>query len=479
MTPVSSHAVPYSPSTLDKKMPTDINTLKALGIRFIRFQFVDLTNNVRYRVIPITYFEKILATPRPSISILTMGLGAVFFTIADGFAPNSEYLYLPDMSTVRILPYKPGHASVLGWFAEKHPTGTDDGNGPGNLVSLAELCPRRILRDVVEDARSTAEVEFLGGFEIEFILLTATSPVTTVHNLQGYSNSLSLPTGSVAERVLEEISDALEASGVEVQMYHAEAAPGQYEIVTGPLPPLEAADALVHTRETIYNIASKHGLRATLAPRIHDYSGGSATHAHISVHSTNKDVHKGMAFTDLESWFLAGLLKNFQAALAFSLPLPASYQRVADGICSGGTFVCWGTDNREVPVRLCDATAPSSRRFEVKSIDGCANPYLALAALLGAGCHGIRSRSPLTIKDCVGPSAAQRGDEGRKALGISDRMPLNWHEARERMKGNAVMMDVFGEAFIEKYLSVSGLMAKALNEPETELAKLSLLVETY
>ena len=55
---------------------------------------------------------------------------------------------------------------------------------------------------------------------------------------------------------------------IELQMYHAEAAPGQYEIVTGPLPPLQAADALIHTRETIYNIANKHGLRATLAPRV-------------------------------------------------------------------------------------------------------------------------------------------------------------------------------------------------------------------
>lgn len=42
----------------------------------------------------------------------------------------------------------------------------------------------------------------------------------------------------------------------------------QYEVVTGPLPPLEAADALVHTREVITNIASQHGLRATLAPRV-------------------------------------------------------------------------------------------------------------------------------------------------------------------------------------------------------------------
>ena len=44
---------------------------------------------------------------------------------------------------------------------------------------------------------------------------------------------------------------------------------GQYEIVTGPLPPLEAADAVVFTRETIINIASKHGLHATFSPRVY------------------------------------------------------------------------------------------------------------------------------------------------------------------------------------------------------------------
>ncbi|KAJ7718973.1 hypothetical protein DFH07DRAFT_933454 [Mycena maculata] len=447
----ASHAVVYSPATLGRPV-MDINSLKTLGIRFIRFQWVDLTNNVRYRVIPITYFEKILASSRPSISILTAGLGIVFLAMADGFAPDSEYLYLPDMASLRILPYKPGHASVLGWFEEKSPI---VGLG-GQLSTKAELCPRGILRKVVEVARTVSDVEFLVGFETEFILLTSTAPITTVHNLQGYSNSLALPTGSIAERVVEEIVNALEASGIEVQMYHAEAAPGQYEIATGPLPPLQAADALVHTRETIYNIASKHGLRATLAPRIHDYSCGSAAHAHISVHSTRKDPPaKGAEFTALESAFLAGLLENLSAAVAFTLPLPVSYKRMLDGIFSGGTYVCWGTDNREVPIRLCNSTAPAARNFEVKAIDGTANPYLVLASLLGAGHHGIRSGSALTIKDCVGPSAAKRGEAGRKELGISERMPLSWEEARARLRGSAVLMEMFGQEVLKKYLSVN------------------------
>ena len=116
-------------------------------------------------------------------------------------------------------------------------------------------------------AKDTAGVEFLVGFETEFILLTKTLPATAA-NAHGWCNANALLTGSKEAQVLEEIVDALGEAGIEVQMYHAEASPGQYEIVTGPLPPLQAADALVHTRETIYNIASRHGLRATLAPRV-------------------------------------------------------------------------------------------------------------------------------------------------------------------------------------------------------------------
>jgi glutamine synthetase len=102
-------------------------------------------------------------------------------------------------------------------------------------------------------------------------------------NNHGWSNSPALPSGSVEAKVLEEIADALETAGIELQMYHAEAAPGQYEVVTGPLGPLQAADALVHTRETIYNVASKHGLRATFAPRVYKDSCTSLSSIYLSI----------------------------------------------------------------------------------------------------------------------------------------------------------------------------------------------------
>lgn len=82
-----------------------------------------------------------------------------------------------------------------------------------------------------------------------------------------WSRSSATLAGSVASKVLEEIADAIQTAGIELEMYHAEAGPGQYEVVARAMDPLEAADALTFTRETIYNVANKHGCKATFAPR--------------------------------------------------------------------------------------------------------------------------------------------------------------------------------------------------------------------
>jgi glutamine synthetase len=110
------------------------------------------------------------------------------------------------------------------------------------------------------------DVEFLIGFELEFILLKNTTTLEPV-NRQPWCCSLALPSGSDETKAMEEIVDNLALSGVEVQSYHPEVSPGQYEVVTGPLPTMEAVDVLIHTRETIFHVANKYGLRATFVPR--------------------------------------------------------------------------------------------------------------------------------------------------------------------------------------------------------------------
>lgn len=210
----------------------------------------------------------------------------------------------------------------------------------------------------------------------------------------------------------------------------------------------------MHTRELIYNVAAKHGLRATFAPRIFMDSVGSAAHTHISVHSGR--VKKDVQLSSVEKSFLAGVLARLPSLPALTLPIPASYNRVKDGVWSGGTYVCYGTENREAPIRLTNSASPCSRRFEMRYIDGTSNPYLVLAGILGAGHLGIQSNLELTISDCPGPkSAAQMSEDERHALGIFNRMPLSWNEARERFASDTQLSKILGTEFKEKYLSVN------------------------
>lgn len=145
----SEYGIKYTPSTVQKATPlvnASIDDLNSIGIEYIRLHWVDLVNNIRYRVIPLSHFAKILDSPRPSISITKCVFGLVFISMAPGFSALGEYLYVPDMNTLRLCPYADGHASVMGWFEEKVPY-----KSPGGTLSVSvPLCPRMTLKRVVE-----------------------------------------------------------------------------------------------------------------------------------------------------------------------------------------------------------------------------------------------------------------------------------------------------------------------------------------
>ena len=103
-------------------------------------------------------------------------------------------------------------------------------------------------------------------------------------------------------------------------------------------------------------------------------------HTHISVHPLGKSTPSSTPnLSGTESSFLAGLLEHLPAVQAFTMALPPSYDHMIDGVWSSGTYVCWGDSNKEVPVRLCNRYSDSSRNFEVKCVDGLANPWVSVA----------------------------------------------------------------------------------------------------
>ena len=398
--------------------------LKSQGIKFVRLLCVDYSNLIRYRIVPIKHLataagNRFLESAECTTErIAESGTGMVPFALAAGPRDNlvesilesGDVDFKPDLETVWRAPFAPSHAYMTGRLFEKPYYGGGD----------SDRCPRTILQRVLQRAEKDFGAKFLVGFETEFVLLDQNDqPVSG----KGWWTSEKLQCGPIAD-CIHEIAEGIIEAGIDLETYHAESTSGQYEVVTGPLPPLQAADTLVATREIVYNIAKKHGYRATLAPKPFINQAGSASHVHISIQSPRSKTpsnHPDIPSlpADLAS-LMAGILEHLSTICMFTLPVDASYDRVGDGSRGGGAWVSWGRENKDVPIRLCG----SGRNFniEVKTLDGIANPYLALAAILGAGLTALESDKPLEMRNCL-VTVSDLPDHEREAMGITTRMP--------------------------------------------------------
>ena len=151
--------------------------------------------------------------------------------------------------------------------------------------------------------------------------------------------------------------------------------------------------------------------------------------------------------------FLEGLLKHLPSTSIFTLPTPASYSRATDE----GMYVAWGVDNREAetPIRVCGRGGDDPNlNLEVTSLDGTANPYLAIAALLSAGMNGARNSLGLTVRMCqVNPDEMTR--EERERSRVTVRMPRDVEGARDALRESSLMKWGMGEKLVENYLMVN------------------------
>ena len=156
--------------------------------------------------------------------------------------------------------------------------------------------------------------------------------------------------------------------------------------------------------------------------------------------------------TPLERSFLQSLLENLPSSTAFTMPTEASYDRVRDRIWSCGTYACWGIDNREAAVRLTGP--PGGHHFEVRSVDGTANPHIVIATLLGLGLIGIEKGLELRIEE-VDDSAVDLSAEERERKGIIGRFEHTLSAARDLARKDEIINHVLGKEFVQKYLSVN------------------------
>lgn len=115
-------------------------------VEYVRVQWVDLTNKSRLRIVSLDYFEKVLQSSRPGLGAAKAALGLVELVMAEGFDLTGEYLCVPDLTSLRVCPYAPGHASVMVWLQDKTPVPGPD----GKLTVDVDLCPRTLLSRVLK-----------------------------------------------------------------------------------------------------------------------------------------------------------------------------------------------------------------------------------------------------------------------------------------------------------------------------------------
>lgn len=409
--------------------------------RYLRLQWLDYTATPRVRVLPTKQALKLFADGKfVTVPNVVLGLLQDDY-LCPGFSPTNVYDLYPRFESLR-LGSRAGYATLQCEFREKD--GTE-----------LPTCPRICLRRQIEKA-IVHGMDFLVGFEIEVVFMSKKTVDGEFHyggtpindGGHAWSTARALQQDNIMD-LLEVIHTKLGRAGIELQQFHAESSPGQYEIILDPLPPLAAVDALLAAREIISSAAANAYMRATLYPKPSPVHCGTGAHTHLSI-------------TPSEAWrqFYAGVLKHLQAIAAFTYSNDASYERVADGVWAGSSWIAWGTQNRETPVRRVEGS-----HFEMKCMDGLSNPYLALAAIIGAGVQGVLDKEALSMKDCPADPAKLSAEE-RRNLGITKQFPTSIDEALSCLEEDEEVCEILGRSVVDHYTKVKRTENEKLKKME-------------
>jgi len=265
--------------------------------------------------------------------------------------------------------------------------------------------------------------------------------------------------------LIKEICDSMIDLGWEPYQNDHEDANGQFEMNWNYADSLTTADRHVFFKFMVKTIAEKHGLRATFMPKPFENLTGNGCHAHISLWNGSKNLFldKGdkLGLTRLAYNFLGGILNSAEALSAFFNPSINSYRRIdAPVTASGATWsprkISYTGNNRTHMIRI-----PDPGRFELRLMDGSANPYLLQAGVIAAGIDGMEKK-----RDPGQPLFINMYTDGDNYPNIK-KLPSNLENAIEYLSSSEVLLSAFGEKNITSYLKLKQQELKDFNSKET------------
>ncbi|MDT4911304.1 MAG: glutamine synthetase [Pseudonocardiales bacterium] len=373
----------------------------------------------------------------------------------DGYAISSwdrgygDLAMIPDVDTLRAVPWQPGTALLLAdvqWL-----DGTDVAESPRQILKrqLARLAERGWSAYV--------------GTELEFILFEDSyedawdKRYSSLTPPNRYNIDYSILGTSRVEPLLRAIRLGMRDAGMQVESAKGECNPGQHEIAFLYDEALTTCDNHVLYKTGAKEIAAQQGSSLTFMAKYNEREGNSC-HIHLSLRTADGTPvfagdREGGVSTEFERC-LAGQLAGLRELSYFFAPNINSYKRYQPATFAP-TAVAWGHDNRTCALRVVGHGA--SLRYENRLPGGDVNPYLAVAAMIAAALHGVeRELEPPP------PFAGNAYNAG------FERVPTTLHQAAHLLDGSALAREAFGDAVIDHYVNAARVEIAAFDAAVTD-----------
>ncbi len=416
--------------------------------------FTDMQGRLQGKRLHAQYFVDVVVDQGAEGCNYLLGVDVDMNTV-EGYAMTSwdkgygDMEFALDYDTIRVLPHLPATALIqcdLLWADHQ----------------AVEPSPRQILKHQLKRAADAGYVA-LAGTELEFIVFDETyesawsSGYRDLTPSNQYNVDYSILGTTRVEPLLRDIRNSMHTAGMTVEGAKGECNFGQHEIGFLYDEALVTADNHAVYKNSAKEIAALHGKALTFMAKFDEREGNSC-HIHLSLRGTDGgtvfwDDEAGER-TPLYDHFVAGVLATMQDFTLLYAPNINSYKRFADGSFAP-TAVAWGLDNRTCAVRLVGHGA--SARMENRLPGGDVNPYLALAAMLAGGLHGIENELELEDEQV-----------GNAYTSAKPKVPRNLRAAREAFASSDVARAALGAEVVDHYTNMADVELASFDAAVTD-----------
>ncbi|MCH2539635.1 MAG: type III glutamate--ammonia ligase [Anaerolineales bacterium] len=406
------------------------------SVDFFLCSFVEMSGTPKAKLVPAAHLE----------TMAVEGAGFAGFAAGEiGQSPHDpDMASIPDFNSLTVVPWR----SNVAWVA-------------GDIVVNNEewpYCPRTILRRQLKKCENQGYNVNI-GVEAEFMLLkqdergnyfpwdaldTLGKPC---YDLRTLHRNLDIMTTLL--RYIQEM-------GWYPYANDHEDANCQFEINWRYADALTTADRHTFFKWMVKTVAEETNLMATFMPKPFQNMTGNGAHCHMSLWDGNDanmflDEQDENGLSQIAYWFVGGILQHAQALAALTNPIVNSYKRLVRGAPRSGAtwapvYVTYGGSNRSQMIRI-----PGPGDIECRTLDGAANPYLAIAAMIAAGLDGIENKIDPGTRNDDNLYEVPDTEIRQREIGY---LPTTLDEALDHLEQDDVVKEALGNTYAQYYINV-------------------------